>query len=75
MSQIISVHDARFSRPPEQTHGGREILPAIAGKPHAHLPQPAMGTILRQPGRLAGKVGNAFFEPLPENELVAWEGE
>ena len=28
----------------------------------------------RQPGRLAGRVTDAFFEPLPPEELDAWEG-
>ena len=28
----------------------------------------------RRPGRLAGRVDAAFFEPLPEQELDAWEG-
>ncbi|MFZ2168583.1 MAG: hypothetical protein WAW61_02990 [Methylococcaceae bacterium] len=27
----------------------------------------------RQPGLLAGKLGDAFFEPLPDAELDAWE--
>jgi excisionase family DNA binding protein len=28
---------------------------------------------LRQPGLLEGKLGEAFFEPLPEEELQQWE--
>jgi hypothetical protein len=27
----------------------------------------------RTPGLLAGKLGDAFFEPLPEDELQQWE--
>ncbi|HBA65432.1 MAG TPA: hypothetical protein DCZ48_04510 [Methylococcaceae bacterium] len=27
----------------------------------------------RQPGLLPGKLGDAFFEPLPDAELDAWE--
>ena len=27
----------------------------------------------RTPGLLTGKLGNAFFEPLPEEELQRWE--
>jgi len=27
----------------------------------------------RQAGILKGKLGKAFFEPLPEEELKAWE--
>jgi hypothetical protein len=28
---------------------------------------------LRKPGLLSGKLGNAFFDPLPEEELQEWE--
>ena len=31
-------------------------------------------SIPRQAGILNGKLGQAFFEPLPEEELKAWEG-
>lgn len=27
----------------------------------------------REPGLLTGKLGDAFFEPLPEDELQQWE--
>ena len=27
----------------------------------------------RKPGLLSGKLGDAFFEPLPEEELQRWE--
>jgi hypothetical protein len=27
----------------------------------------------RNPGLLTGKLGDAFFEPLPEEELQQWE--
>jgi hypothetical protein len=27
----------------------------------------------RKPGLFKGQLGNAFFEPLPEEELKAWE--
>lgn len=75
MATIVNVHEAKthFSKLLEQAHAGQEIILAKAGKPYARLvplePAPAQ----RQPGRLAGRVGDAFFEPLPEDELVAWE--
>jgi hypothetical protein len=31
-------------------------------------------SIPRQAGIMNGKLGEAFFEPLPEEELKAWEG-
>lgn len=76
VSIIVNVHEAKthFSRLLEQAHAGQEIILAKAGKPYARLlplaPEPAR----RKPGRLAGKVGDAFFEPLPDEELDAWEG-
>jgi antitoxin (DNA-binding transcriptional repressor) of toxin-antitoxin stability system len=64
-----------FSRLLEQAHAGQEIVVAKAGKPYARLVllEPTKGR--RQPGRLAGRVEETFFEPLPEEELAAWEGQ
>jgi prevent-host-death family protein len=75
MTIIVNVHEAKthFSRLLEQAHAGQEIILAKAGQPYARLlplePAPAR----RQPGRLRGRVGQAFFEPLPDAELAAWE--
>ncbi len=75
MPLMVNVHEAKthFSRLLEQAHAGQEIILARAGKPYARLMPlaPAIGT--RQAGRLDGKVGDAFFEPLPEDQLSAWE--
>lgn len=77
MAVMINVHEAKthFSRLLEQAHAGQEIVLAKAGKPYARLVplEPLKGR--RQPGRLAGAVGDAFFEPLPEEELAAWVDE
>jgi prevent-host-death family protein len=76
MAVMINVHEAKthFSRLLEQAHAGQEIVLAKAGKPYARLVplEPQRGK--RQPGRLRGRVGEAFFEPLPEDEVAAWEG-
>ena len=76
MTLIVNVHEAKthFSRLLEQAHAGQEIILAKAGKPYARLVPLAQEPARRQPGRLSGKVGDAFFEPLPEQELDAWEG-
>jgi len=76
MSVIVNVHEAKthFSRLLEQAHAGQEIILAKAGKPYARLMPLAPATSARQPGRLAGRVGDEFFEPLPDAELDAWEG-
>jgi prevent-host-death family protein len=76
MSIIINVHEAKthLSRLLEQAHAGQEIILAKAGKPYARLMPLASEPARRQPGRLAGRLGDAFFESLPEEELDAWEG-
>lgn len=51
---------------------GEDIVLARAGKPVARLvridPRPA-----RQFGHMEFQVPDTFFEPLPEEELAAWE--
>lgn len=75
MPIIVNVHEAKthFSRLLEQAHAGQEIVLAKAGKPYARLVPLEPHQSKRQPGRLAGKVEATFFEPLPEEELAAWE--
>lgn len=75
MPLMVNVHEAKthFSRLLEQAHAGQEIILARAGKPYARLMPLASPAPKRHPGRLSGKVGDAFFDPLPENELSAWE--
>ncbi|AYH45471.1 type II toxin-antitoxin system prevent-host-death family antitoxin [Azoarcus sp. DN11] len=76
MSVVVNVHEAKthFSRLLEQAHAGQEIILAKAGKPYARLMPLAPATTVRRPGRLAGRIGDAFFEPLPDAELDAWDG-
>ena len=69
----VNVHEAKthFSKLLERAHAGEEIVVAKAGKPFAKLvpldqPKP------RIPGRYREDVPEAFFEPLPEDELGAW---
>ncbi|KAF0099067.1 MAG: prevent-host-death family protein [bacterium] len=75
MAIIVNVNEAKahYSRLLELAHAGQEIILAKAGQPYARmLPlEPAVGC--RQPGRLRGRVGEAFFETLPDAELAAWE--
>ncbi|MBD5803474.1 hypothetical protein AZOA_29140 [Azoarcus sp. Aa7] len=76
MSVVVNVHEAKthFSRLLEQAHAGQEIILAKAGKPYARLMPLAPAATGRQPGRLAGRIGDEFFEALPDTELDAWEG-
>lgn len=75
MATVVNVHEAKthLSKLLERAHAGQEIILAKAGKPYARLMPLATEPVRRQPGRLQGQVGNAFFEPLPDDELDAWE--
>lgn len=77
MTKIVNIHEAKthLSRLVERAHGGEEIILAKAGKPYAKLVPIEPSVRSRQPGRLAGRITEAFFEPLPEDELRTWEGE
>jgi len=72
--EIVNVHKAKthLSRLLDKAHAGEEVIIAKNGKPYARLcaledPPP------RQPGLLKGEIGEAFFDPLPEEEIEAWE--
>jgi prevent-host-death family protein len=70
----VNVHEAKtqLSRLLERAHAGEEIVIAKNGEPYARL-VPLEKPKAREPGLLKGKVEEAFFEPLPESELAAWE--
>ena len=78
---IVNVHQAKtqFSRLLEQAHLGQEIILAKAGKPYARmLPLAPDMAAPRRPGQLAHLLPQglhaALFDPLPAEELAAWEG-
>lgn len=77
MTLTVNVHEAKtqFSRLLERAHAGQEIILAKAGKPYARLVPLAHDEVAaRKPGRLAGKrLPDAFLDPLPPEELAAWE--
>lgn len=75
MGTVVNVHEAKthFSKLLERAHAGEEIVLAKAGKPYAKLVPLAAEKPRRQPGRLKGLVTDAFFEPLPPEELKLWE--
>ena len=68
----VSVHQAktRLATLLERVHAGEEVIITKDGQPYARL-CPLEKPLPRRPGLLAGKVGEAFFGPLPE-ELGAW---
>ena len=71
---IVNVHDAKthFSKLLERAHTGEEIIIGKAGKPYAKI-VPLKPVTERIPGIAKGAVTDAFFEPLPEDELAGWE--
>ena len=71
---VINVHEAKthLSRLLDRAHAGEEIVIAKNGKPYARL-APLAAPSSRVPGLLHGEVEDAFFDPLPEDELRGWE--
>ncbi len=72
--ETVNVHEAKthLSKLLARVNAGEEIIIAKAGKPYAKL-VPLPQTSKRRPGIAQGAVTDAFFEPLPEEELLAWE--
>lgn len=76
MTSIVNVHDAKthFSKLLDRAHAGEEIILAKAGKPYARLVPLEKPKVARKPGGLKAKIPDGFFfDPLPEEELRAWE--
>lgn len=72
--QTVNIHEAKthLSRLLNQVHAGAEIVIAKAGRPLAKL-VPIEKPTKRDPGIANGSVTEAFFEPLPDDELSHWE--
>lgn len=73
-STTMNVHDAKthLSRLLERVEAGEDVVIARAGKPVARL-VPVGDRPSRRPGLAKGRLTEAFFEPLPADELAAWE--
>ena len=73
----VNVHEAKthLSRLLAQVEAGEEVVIARNGKPVAKL-APVRKRGKRQFGAMKGliSIDDRFFEPLPEEELAAWEG-
>jgi len=70
----VNVQEAktRLSQLLAQTERGEDVVIARDGKPIARL-VPVQAVSRRPLGFVAGSVTDAFFEPLPNDELAAWE--
>ena len=78
MKHTYNIHEAKthLSRLVEEAAVGEEIVIAKSGQPKVKLVAYDKHPV-RVPGRFKGdiRMGEAFFEPLPEEELSAWEDE
>jgi prevent-host-death family protein len=77
MTKTVNVHEAKthLSRLLEEAVAGEDIVIAKAGKPQVRL-VPIEDPPKRRLHFMEGwdVPDEAFFEPLPEEELAAWEG-
>lgn len=73
MDMVVNVHAAKthLSQLLERAHAGEEIIIAKAGKPYARL-VPLEPAGKRRLGFVNAPVDEAFFEPLPDDEVAAW---
>ena len=70
----VNVHEAKthLSRLLERVRAGEEIVIAKNGKPVARI-CPLAPLEPRRPGLLKGPVDDSLLDPVPEDELEAWE--
>ena len=74
---VVNVHEAktRLSRLLTQVEAGKEVTIARNGTPVARfVPYQPRGK--REFGAMRGRIrlDDSFFDPLPEEELTAWDG-
>ncbi len=74
---VVNVHQAKtqLSRLLAQVEAGEDVVIARRGEPVARLVG-CKPVTKRQPDVLKGRVvvPDSFFDPLPDEELAAWEG-
>lgn len=75
--KTVNIHEAktRLSRLVAEVEAGGDVVIARAGKPVARIVRFGDAPAERRFGAMKGRAatGDAFFEPLPEDELAAWE--
>ena len=75
MPELVNIYDAKtqLSRLIDRATAGEEILIGRSGKPLVRL-VPVEDASPRTPGLLKGlAIPAALFDPLPDDELDAWE--
>jgi prevent-host-death family protein len=70
----VNVQEAktRLSQILAAAEGGEDVVIARDGKPVVRL-VPVAAPAPREVGFVTGSVPDSFFEPLPDDELTAWE--
>lgn len=74
MDTVVNVHAAKthLSQLLERAHAGEQIIIAKAGKPYARL-VPLEPVTSRPLGFVNAPIDDSCFDPLPDEELAAWE--
>jgi prevent-host-death family protein len=72
MSEMVNVHAAKtqLSSLLDRVERGEEIIIARAGKPVARLAP--LAPVQRPLGFVQATIDDSFFEPLPDEEIAAW---
>lgn len=75
MSSPINVHEAKpqLSWLLDLAHAGEEVILSKAGEPYAKLVP--LDKPKRKLGFIKGHVDDSFFDPLPDAQLDAWDGQ
>ena len=75
--RTVNIHEAKtqLSRLIAEVEAGEDIVLARGGTPVVRLVRIGAAAPERRFGAMRGRAstGDAFFEPLPEAELAAWE--
>ncbi len=73
MTITVNIHQAKMQLSKLLAHAqtGEEIVITKSGKPWAKL-VPIRDNPPRCPGIASGAVTDAFFEPLPDEDLAPW---
>jgi antitoxin (DNA-binding transcriptional repressor) of toxin-antitoxin stability system len=75
--KTVNIHEAKtqLSRLVARVEAGDEVVISRAGKPVARIVRFGAAAPERRFGAMKGRsaTGDAFFEPLPDDELARWE--
>lgn len=75
--KTVNIHEAKtqLSRLIAEVEAGEDIVLARSGKPVARLTRITSAPPARRFGAMRGRarIDDAFFDPLPESEISAWE--